>query len=116
MLIHRTIFFSLVLLSPLAIAARAETATDAWQDVRPLLEQKCYECHGGKKTKGGVDLKKLDGDPQLAHEFDMWEKVKEAIGSGDMPPDDKPALPDTEKDKALKWLTHWLDVTIHANA
>ena len=114
----RSLFTLPCVLSPiLAFQASAETATDTWQDVRPLLEQKCYECHGGKKTKGGVDLKKLDGDPQMAHEFDTWEKVKEAISSGDMPPDDKPPLPDAEKDKTLKWLSATgSSETINANA
>lgn len=98
-------------------AAHADTATPTpWQDIRPVLEQKCYDCHGGKKTKGGVDLKKLHDDPQLATQFEMWEKVKEAIASGDMPPDDKPPLPGAEKTKTLGWLTHSLDETIRANA
>src|SRR5436853_7836316 len=84
---HRTLFLPIALWPLLAFTAQADTATDGWKDVRPLLEQKCYECHGGKKTKGGVDLKKLSDDPHLATEFEMWEKVKEAISSGDMPPD-----------------------------
>lgn len=99
-----------------ALTARAETATDAWKDVRPMLEQKCYDCHGGKKTKGGVDLKKLDGDPKLVGEFDLWMKVKESIAAGDMPPEDKPPLGDAEKDKALKWLHHSLEAAARANA
>src|SRR5277367_4243192 len=114
MLIRRSIFLSLGLW-PL-LSAQADASTDAWQEVRPLLEQKCYECHGDKKVKGGVDLKKLDGDPQISHEFEIWEKVKEAIASGDMPPDDKPPLPDAEKDKTLKWLTHAIDDTLRADA
>src|SRR5258708_7862191 len=116
MSVRHTVFLPLALWPLLTVNAQADTATDAWKDVRPLLEQKCYECHGGKKTKGGVDLKKLDGDPQIATEFEMWEKVKIAITSGDMPPDDKPPLPDGERDATLKWLTHSLDDTIRANA
>ncbi|HYR58708.1 MAG TPA: DUF1587 domain-containing protein, partial [Chthoniobacteraceae bacterium] len=101
-----------VLALPLAL-----TAGETWNDdVRPMLEARCYECHGGKKTKSGVDLKKLDGDPQFVREFEMWVKVKEAIASGDMPPEEKEPLADAEKDRALKWLTHSLDETINANA
>jgi len=96
--------------------AQAETVADAWKDIRPMLEQKCYDCHGGKKTKGGVDLKKLDGDPKLVGEFDLWMKVKESIAAGDMPPEDKPPLGDAEKDKALKWLHHSLEAAAQANA
>ena len=95
---RRSLFLPIALWPLLAVsAAHADTATAPaaapWQDIRPVFEQKCYDCHGGKKTKGGVDLKKLHDDPQLATQFEMWEKVKEAIAAGDMPPDDKPALP-----------------------
>lgn len=118
---RRSLYLPLALWPLLAYTqAQADTATApsaaAWQDIRPVLEQKCYDCHGGKKTKGGVDLKKLHDDPQLATQFEMWEKVKEAIASGDMPPDDKPPLPDGEKTRTLGWLTHSLDDTIRANA
>jgi hypothetical protein len=87
-----------------------------WAKVRPMLEQHCYDCHGGKKTKGGVDLKKLDGDPLVGKEFELWNKVLEAVKSGDMPPDDKPELPAGEKDQLLKWVHGSLDETVRANA
>ena len=100
----------------LTLTALSETGSEAWKEVRPVLEQRCYECHGGKKTKGGVDLKKLDGDPRLATEYATWEKVKDAITSGDMPPDEKQPLPDGEKDLTLRWITHSLDDTIREHA
>src|SRR5690349_25090665 len=82
-----------VILPMLALAVqgvvRAELTPDAWKDVRPLLEKHCYDCHGGKKTKGGVDLKKLEGDPQVGREFELWNKVKHSIVEGDMPPEEK---------------------------
>lgn len=91
-------------------------AAEPWQEVRPVLEAKCYDCHGGKKTKGGVDLKKLDGDPKVAAEFDLWTKVKESILAGDMPPEDEKPLAGGEKDKTLKWLSHSLEEAVRANA
>jgi len=113
-MLNRRHFFLPIALWPLLVAAaHADTATTSgWQDVRPLLQQRCYECHGEKKVKGGVNLKKLNDDPHLSTEFEMWEKVKEAVSSGDMPPDDKKPLADAERDKTLKWLTHSLDDTI----
>jgi len=116
MSIRSATLLPLVLWPLLALTIRADSATDAWKDVRPLLEQKCYECHGGKKTNGGVDLKKLDGDPKFATEYETWEKVREAISTGDMPPDEKPPLPDAERDKTLKWLAHSLEDPIRENA
>jgi len=116
MLLRPATFLPLTLWPLLAVAVQAAPASDAWKDVRPLLEQKCYDCHGGKKTNGGVDLKKLDADPKFATEYETWEKVKEVIFTGDMPPDDKPPLPDGERDKTLAWLTHSLEDPIRDNA
>jgi hypothetical protein len=116
-MLHRpALFLPLIFWPLLTLQARAGATVDYAKEIRPLLEQKCYECHGGKKVKGGVDLKKLDGDPKFATEYEVWEKVKEVITSGDMPPDDKPALPDAERDKALAWISHSLDDPIRANA
>lgn len=94
----------------------AQAAPEGWNDVRPLLEQHCYECHGGKKTKGGVNLKKLEGDPQFGREYELWDKVRHSIVEGDMPPEDEKPLPDGEKEKTIKWLTHSLEAAARANA
>ena len=60
----------------LPIVASAEQPD--WQLVRPVVEKNCVECHGGKKTKGNVDLKALLADPKVAGNFELWEKVAEA--------------------------------------
>jgi len=106
------------LLTPSIILGLASCtlADDSWKAVQPLLEQHCYDCHGGKKTKGGVDLKKLNADPKVGGEFELWAKVKEQIASGDMPPDDKPELAAGEKERALKWLGASLETAMRANA
>jgi len=87
---------------------------EAWKEVRPMLEQQCYDCHGGKKTKGGIDLKKLEADPKVGAEFELWTKVKEQIASGDMPPEED--LPAAEKERALQWLGASLEKVMRANA
>ena len=106
---------SLILMSafPSATQANALTGSD-WAKVRPMLQEHCYDCHGGKKTKGGVDLKKLDGDPLVGAEFELWNKVLEAVKNGDMPPDDKPMLPAGDKNQILHWVHGSIDETIRA--
>ena len=87
-----------------------------WSKVRPVLEKSCYECHGGKKTKGGVNLKQLDADPLMDKEFALWNKVKEAIRAGDMPPEEKPELATADRNQITNWLGVTLDATIRAHA
>jgi len=88
-----------------ALADEALAPDHDWSKVRPVLEKSCYECHGGKKTKGGVNLKQLDADPSMDKEFALWSKVKEAIRAGDMPPEEKPELAKADKDQITGWGT-----------
>jgi Protein of unknown function (DUF1592)/Protein of unknown function (DUF1588)/Protein of unknown function (DUF1587)/Protein of unknown function (DUF1585)/Protein of unknown function (DUF1595)/Planctomycete cytochrome C len=109
----------LVTAAALRAAAPADEALAPdhdWSKVRPVLEKSCYECHGGKKTKGGVNLKQLDADPLMDKEFTLWNKVKEAIRAGDMPPEEKPELAKADKDEITGWLGHNLEATIRAHA
>ncbi len=100
-----------------ALSITAATAAEPdWQPVRPVMEKYCFECHGGKKTKGGVDLKKLAEDPQVAGNFEMWEKVSEAIHGGDMPPEDDPQPASAEKEMITKWLAGSLETAARSNA
>jgi len=99
-----------------ALTSLASGAEPAWQPVRPVMEKYCFECHGGKKTKGGVNLKELADDPKVAGKFELWEKVQEAMEAGDMPPEDDPQLNDGDKELVAKWLGHSLESAAHANA
>jgi len=44
---------ALTLLLGAIVGARAAT-TDFKRDIQPILEQRCYECHGAKKQKSGI--------------------------------------------------------------
>jgi len=112
----RMIFRSGTLLFSALSLTAATAAETPWQPVRPVMEKYCFECHGGKKTKGGVDLKKLADDPQVAGNFEMWEKVAEAIHGGDMPPEDDPQPDSAEKELITKWLSGSLEAAARENA
>ncbi|MEI6873058.1 MAG: DUF1587 domain-containing protein, partial [Verrucomicrobiota bacterium] len=87
-----------------------------WQAVLPSLQDKCFDCHGGKKTKGGVDLKRLEADPSVVQEYDLWSKVREVLKSGEMPPEESKALPTSEREDFLRWIDASLDAAALANA
>lgn len=96
--------------------ANALTTGEDWSKIEPMLAKYCYDCHGGKKTKGGIDLKKLHDDPSVGKEFALWNKVKDALKNGDMPPEEDPQLSKTEQEQVHKWLGHSLQAAIDANA
>ena len=77
---------------------RAEEAADFTRDIRPILEKRCFECHGEKKQKGGLRLdRKADilagGDsstsPFLAGKSGGSDAIKRVLSDDDdekMPP------------------------------
>jgi mono/diheme cytochrome c family protein len=63
-----------------------------------LLNKYCVECHGGRKTKGGVNFKKYSGPEHIYKNFETWEDVIHQIGEGEMPPEDEPQMSKQDKD------------------
>jgi hypothetical protein len=73
-------------------------------DVKPLLENYCFKCHGNGKKKGGLALDTFLAQPTAAaHEKD-WGKVLENLRTGDMPPDDAKQPTDEQRQKLMKWI------------
>ena len=99
-------------------AGRGAQAADqaAWGKVYSHLESKCLDCHGGKKEKGGVNLKRLAKDPSVLAEYELWTRVQEAVSSGEMPPDDAKALTSGERKAMLDWVNASLDEVARANS
>ena len=105
------LFLSLIFLSQVC------TAQPAFEKVRPILERSCIQCHGEKKTKGGLRLDTLEGflaggenedvidlenlpKSHLLHVINLPEEEDEA-----MPPLDKTTpLSDAEKDLLKQWI------------
>lgn len=104
-------FASLGLFSSLSAATPSQ-----WEALRPMMAERCYDCHGAIKTKGGVDLFKLDKNPSMATEYALWEKVKDVVAMGEMPPKKEEPLKPEEKAKLLSWVTGALDSLANTNS
>jgi mono/diheme cytochrome c family protein len=106
-----TRFFVLALL----ISLPAHAAPD-FASVVPALNATCIDCHSAKKTKGGVNLEPLLGDPQVEKEYALWEKVRQVVEAGEMPPADADELLPTEKDHLIAWVDAALTEVANRNA
>ena len=69
--------------------------------LKPLFASKCVDCHGKKKTKGKVDLYKINNEAQLLAHPKMIKEMIEAIDANDMPPEDEPQLSQANRTKLL---------------
>ena len=99
----------------IALTAPLQAAPE-WKTVQPMLAESCYDCHNGKKTKGGVDLERFEKEPSVEKEYALWEKVKDVVAKGEMPPEDETQLSAEEKKNLIAWATGALDQVATANA
>ncbi len=85
---HSTI--SLVLFFSLLCSAilSAEKNSDFVKDIKPILQNYCYDCHGLKKTKGKVDLTEYKTWEDLEKNPELIEKMIDVLDKNEMPPED----------------------------
>lgn len=112
-----------------AEANAAKTGSVSYHDqIRPILESKCYDCHQGSKSKGGLQLTSLafarkggkSGDPGLVPGNDASGEILARIASDDpdeiMPPKGTPL---SLKEVALikTWIkegAHWPELMVES--
>jgi len=101
--------------SPLAAEEEAQRAASIFfeKEVRPILANRCYECHGEKKQKGGLRVDALgylktggDTGPALVpgepEQSPLIEAIRYQKEDFQMPPKQK--LPDAEVAVLEKWV------------
>ena len=76
--------------------------------VKPFFSKYCIECHGPKKSKGDITLDALDADMKLEQDLKHWEKVLDAIKSGEMPPKDEKQPTSSDKEIVSGWIRNGL--------
>jgi hypothetical protein len=99
---------SIVLPAVLALVAihelRAEVNFE--QEIRPILENYCFDCHGaGDDPKGGFNLERFAGEQEVMAERGVWSGVFEKIESHQMPPPKRKSQPSREeRASVLQWI------------
>ena len=81
-----------------------EGASGFETSVRPLLSEFCFSCHGKEKKKGDLDLERLQQDPGFSLNREVWEKVRDAVESREMPPENKPQPGLTNRSEVIRFL------------
>jgi hypothetical protein len=74
------------------------------QEVKPLLDQYCYGCHGEKK-KGDLDLRIYTDTKSTLRARPVFEKVLKHLQAHEMPPENKPQPAAAEREVIVRWVT-----------
>ncbi|MDA0375638.1 MAG: DUF1592 domain-containing protein, partial [Planctomycetota bacterium] len=104
---------SCFLISPGALAAPQEPGAaatlDYARDVRPVLEEFCFRCHGPDKQKGEIRFDTMSPDLLGGGDADTWDLVLDILQTGEMPPKDEPQLGDAERRAVQDWIAASLE-------
>jgi hypothetical protein len=82
----------------------AEASEDYREKVRPLLERKCFECHGPEKPKGDLNLTEFTDYDTVLKAPEIWHSVLERVQAYEMPPKKAGELKFNEQQLLMKWL------------
>ena len=96
----------LVTLCPCRSGAAERVAGRFDQQIRPILEDYCYACHGNGLKKGGVVLDELGVDQARLRDHDLWWRVLKNVRAGIMPPAGKPGPTDHERRLLEEWIKY----------
>ncbi len=92
-----------VLWRPMGIAAENPGMAQFRQEVLPILQKNCYDCHAGAKQEAGVAFDTLTTEEQILRNPTLWMKVLKNSRAGVMPAEG-PRLPAKEQATLDNWI------------
>lgn len=82
-------------------------ASDFETGVGPVLLDRCLYCHSEDYAEAGLKLDAIDAD---APEGRVWDRVRDRVAAGEMPPEDEGPLTEDEREALLAWSDHAVGV------
>ena len=80
-------------------------------DIKPLLRETCFQCHGSEKQEGEFRVDTLDPDLIHGGDADWWLEVVDVLSNGEMPPEDEDVeLADEDRSRIIDWLSTEIQV------
>mgnify|MGYP000223639458 CR=1 FL=1 len=100
----------------LASKNNSETSLKYVNEIQPILNKYCYQCHGSKKQKGDIRLDILNADMIHGGDAEKWHSALDEINAGNMPPKKKEQLTEEESRLVVDWITNNLDKAADAKS
>lgn len=86
-------------------ARQAEVKETFQKRVTPFVKTYCFQCHGDKKMKGGINFAPGLKKPGDAASGKLWKQALANVKAHDMPPDDVDKQPsDEERQMFMDWV------------
>ncbi|MFT4589140.1 MAG: hypothetical protein ACI9VS_001382 [Candidatus Binatia bacterium] len=72
--------------------------------IKPLLKEFCFDCHGAEKKKGGLNLEDHARETPQIEDRELWESVRDMLQSREMPPENKPQPMEAKRQAIVAYL------------
>ncbi len=109
--------FACALVGTAAVCGAVAACTEAgaaeslrWSDVRPIVAERCGECHAGKEPAAKLDFAALTDDRAAARQRRVWRRAVAQIEAGTMPPADETPLAADQRAQLLAWMKQSISV------
>ena len=89
-------------------------ATYYTDQIKPIIENYCYKCHGQEKQKGDMRFDNIDWDMVNGFDAEKWNMMLNEINLGEMPPSDQLQLSEDDRRILVDWITENLDKAAEA--
>ena len=74
-------------------------------EILPILEEHCFDCHGDGASKGGLSLDQWKTSKDRLQDMESWKDIMKNVASKTMPPAKKKSQPsDEERKKIIEWI------------
>lgn len=108
--------FALILCLTFSLSASAVFAADYppeqrhyWSVVLPIMREHCNRaCHNADDQKGGLNLEKYDFISRIQREGELFTRLIRMVEDGEMPPENKPPMPQADQDTLLTYIKKYL--------
>lgn len=73
-------------------------------EVLPLVQTYCHDCHGDGLKKGELAIDRYDSIAEMQQHREVWKRIRDHIRHRLMPPPDEDQPDDAERAKLLAWI------------
>ena len=81
--------------------------------VRPLLEERCFDCHAGQDPEAGFDLESQVSLDDVLSDRHRWPYLAQRVLLGQMPPSKRHRVPEPQARRLLAFTERLEDVAYH---
>ncbi len=100
------------LLAPASALAQDKKASEEVGRAVAIVKQYCLDCHGREKPEGDLDLSAFTTTSDMIGKRHAWDKIKQRVHLGDMPPKNSEPVPVEDR----QWIVGWISKVFREEA